>query len=157
MFNNKIKKYWNMYAKENDLNMNLPEAWMFGDGTKEMGDELGSLVVNGIKTGTCAAHCVYELEGEEIPKVGQYGIVLDGDNNPLAIIKYTKIDFIKMNEVSSDFARSEGEGDLSYDYWYREHVKFFTWELSQYGLTFTPDLLLVCQTFKVMDVYKDKI
>ncbi len=42
MFNNKIKKYWNMYAKENDLNMNLPEAWMFGDGTKEMGDELGS-------------------------------------------------------------------------------------------------------------------
>lgn len=62
-----------------------------------------------------------------------------------------------MNEVSSDFARSEGEGDLSYDYWYREHVKFFTWELSQYGLTFTPDLLLVCQTFKVMDVYKDKV
>lgn len=41
-----------------------------------MGDELGSLVVKGIKTGTYAAHCVYGLEGEEIQKVGQYDIVV---------------------------------------------------------------------------------
>ncbi len=153
----KIEEYWHMYAIENELNMSIPDAWMFGDGSKEMGDELGSLVVNGIKTGTCAAHRVYEFEGEEIPKVDQYDIVLDGENNPLAIIKYTKIDFVKMNDVTSDFARSEGEGDLSYDYWYRGHEKFFTWELNQHGLTFTPDLLLVCQTFKVMDYNKDRV
>ncbi|EON71440.1 ASCH domain-containing protein [Lysinibacillus sphaericus] len=152
----KIEEYWRKYASENDLNMSVPDAWMFGDGSKEMGDGLGSLVVNGIKTGTCAAHCVYELEEEEIQKVGQYDIVLDGDNNPLAVIKYTKVELVKMNEVTNDFARSEGEGDLSYDYWYREHVKFFTWELSQYGLPFTPDILLVCQTFKVMNIYKDE-
>lgn len=152
---NKVEEFWHSYTRENMLNMSVPEAWMFGDGSKEMGDELGSLVVSGMKTGTCAAHCIYELEDEEIPKEGQYDIVLDGDNNPLAIIKYTKIDFVKMNEVTRDFARSEGEGDLSYDYWYREHVKFFTWELSQHGLTFTPDLLLVCQTFKVVAVNKD--
>lgn len=152
---NKVEEFWHRYARENMLNMSVPEAWMFGDGSKEMGDVLGSLVVSGMKTGTCAAHCIYELEGEEIPKEGQYDIVLDGDNNPLAIIKYTKIDFVKMNEVTRDFARSEGEGDLSYDYWYREHVKFFTWELSEHGLTFTPDLLLVCQTFQVMAVNKD--
>ncbi|MGF9977031.1 ASCH domain-containing protein [Viridibacillus arvi] len=154
---NKIEEYWHIYAIENELNMSIPDAWMFGDGSKEMGDDLGCLVVKGLKTGTCAAHCVYDIEGEEIQKVGQYDIVLDGDNNPLAIIKYTNIDLLKMNEVTSDFARSEGEGDLSYDYWYSEHVKFFTWELSQYGLTFTPDILLVCQTFKVMDVYKDRV
>ncbi|WP_039042880.1 ASCH domain-containing protein [Sporosarcina sp. ZBG7A] len=152
---NKVEEFWHSYTRDNMLNMSVPEAWMFGDGSKEMGDELGSLVVSGMKTGTCAAHCIYELEDEEIPKEGQYDIVLDGDNNPLAIIKYTKIDFVKMNEVTRDFARSEGEGDLSYDYWYREHVKFFTWELSQHGLTFTPDLLLVCQTFEVVTVNKD--
>ena len=73
---NKIEEYWHMYTRENELNMSIPDAWMFGDGSKEMGDDLGSLVVKGIKTGTCAAHCVYELEGEEIPKVGQYDIVL---------------------------------------------------------------------------------
>lgn len=120
----------------------------------EMRDELRSLIVKGIKTGTYAAHCVYGLEGEEIQKFGQYDIVLAGDNTRLAIIKYTEIDFFKMNEVTSDFSRSEGTGDLSYDYWYSERVEFLTWELSPYGLTFAPDLLLICQTFRVMDVFE---
>ncbi|OTW81740.1 RNA-binding protein [Bacillus thuringiensis serovar cameroun] len=119
-----------------------------------MRDELRSLIVKGIKTGTHAADCVYGLEGEEIQKFGQYDIVLVGDNTRLAIIKYTEIDFLKMNEVTSDFSRSEGTGDLSYDYWYSERVEFLTWELSTYGLTFAPDLLLICQTFRVMDVFE---
>lgn len=146
----KIESYWNLYAKEHGLTLSIPPAWMFGDGSKEMGDELGSLVVQGIKTGTCAAHCIHELEGEPIPQVNDYAIILDGDNEPLAIIQYTNIDFVNMNEVTAEFARSEGEGDLSYDYWYREHVKFFTWELGLHGMTFTPELLLVCQTFQVV-------
>lgn len=127
---------------------------MFGDDSKEMRDELRSLIVKGIKTGTYAAHCVYGLEGEEIQKFGQYDIVLAGDNTRLAIIKYTEIDFLKMNEVTSDFSRSEVTGDLSYEYWYSERVEFLTWELSPYGLTFAPDLLLICQTFRVMDVFE---
>lgn len=127
---------------------------MFGDYSKEMRDELRSLIVKGIKTGTYAAHCVYRLEGEEIQKFGQYDIVLAGDNTRLAIIKYTEIDFLKMNEVTSDFSRSEGTGALSYDYWYSERVEFLTWELTPYRLTFAPDLLLISQTFRVMDVCK---
>ncbi|WIG34153.1 ASCH domain-containing protein [Bacillus toyonensis] len=147
-----------MRAQENELNISVIDAWMFGDGSKEMRDELRSLdVKKGIKTEIYAAHCVYGLEGEEIQKFGQYDIVLAGDNTRLAIIKYTEIDFLKMNEVTSDFSRSEGTGDLSYDYWYSERVEFLTWELSPYGLTFAPDLLLICQTFRVMDIYKDRV
>lgn len=144
-----------MRAQENELNISVLDAWMFGDGSKEMRDELRSLdVKKGIKTEIYAAHCVYGLEGEEIQKFGQYDIVLAGDNTRLAIIKYTEIDFLKMNEVTSDFSRSEGTGDLSYDYWYSERVEFLTWELSPYGLTFAPDLLLICQTFRVMDIFE---
>ncbi|OFC88508.1 hypothetical protein BACERE00198_05642 [Bacillus cereus] len=80
-----------------------------------------------------------------------------GDNTRLAIVKYTEIDFLKMNEVTSDFSRSESTGALSYDYWYSERVEFLTWELSPYGLTFAPDLLLISQTFRVMNVYKDRV
>jgi uncharacterized protein YhfF len=147
-----IEQYWNEYANKMNLSIETPAAWMFGDGSKEMGDELGQLVVKGLKTGTCSAHCVYELENEEPPKMGQYDIVLDGSNQPLAIIQYTKVELVKMNEVTPEFAKSEGEGDLSYQYWYEEHVKFFTWELGLYNLTFSDDLLLTCQTFKVVDI-----
>lgn len=147
-----IKQYWNTYASKANLNLETPEAWMFGDGSKEMGDELGQLVVKGLKTGTCSAHCIYEIENEPLPKIGQYDIVLDGSHQPLAIIQYTNVELVKMNEVTAEFAKSEGEGDLSYQYWYDAHVEFFTWVLEQYNLTFSDDLLLVCQTFKLVDI-----
>ncbi|WP_199897176.1 ASCH domain-containing protein [Paenilisteria weihenstephanensis] len=148
-----MEAYWESFAKKNGLDLECPAAWAFGDGA-EMADRLGALVVNGVKTATCAAHCVHEIEGEAIPQVGEYNIILDGKNEPLAIIRYTEVELVKMNEVSRDFARSEGEGDLSYEYWYEAHVNFFTWELGQYGREFTPDLLLVCQRFEVVDVFE---
>ncbi|MFS0870336.1 ASCH domain-containing protein [Paenibacillus xylanilyticus] len=153
MTTNITEQYWKLYAQKENLNLEVPAAWMFGDGSKEMGDELAKLVVDGIKTATCAAYCVYEFENEEPPKQGQYDIVLDGSNQPAAIIQYTNVELLKMNEVSADFAKNEGEGDLSYTYWYEEHVKFFTWELGLYNLTFSDDLMLVCQTFRVVDTF----
>lgn len=149
-----VEQYWRRFAQQNQLVSNTPDSWMFGDGTERMGNELGSLVVEGVKTGTCSSLQVYELEQESYPEVGQYDIVLDGKNRPLAIIQYTNIEIIPMNKVTEEFAKSEGEGDLSYSYWYAEHEKFFTWELGLYGLSFSPDMLLVCQNFKVVDIYE---
>lgn len=31
-----------------------------------------------------------------------------------------------MNGVTTNFTKSEGAGDFSYDYFYSEHVSFFT-------------------------------
>lgn len=123
---------------------------MFGDGSKELADELANLVLLGKKTGTCAAKDSYTFEKDDIPKVGQYDIVLAGDSQPAAIIKYTKVEEIPMDEVSEEFAISEGEGDLTYEYWYREHEKFFLNEFSKYGLKYNPKIILVCQTFEVV-------
>ncbi len=146
------KEYWQIFSQKHGLSKEVPAAWMFGDGSEKMGNELGQLVVQEIKTGTCAAKCVYDIEGEPFPNVGDYEIVLDGHNQPLAVIQYTKIAIIPMNEVTAEFAISEGEGDLSYAYWYNEHERFFRWELSQYGLNFSPTMELVCQSFQVVDI-----
>ncbi|RDX01392.1 ASCH domain-containing protein [Listeria kieliensis] len=155
--NREIENYWLKYASEHNLNLQVPDYWMFGDGSKKMGDELADLVLAGKKTGTCAAKVVYDLENEVMPTVGQYDIVLNGDEFPVAIIKYTAVEEVPMNEVSEAFALSEGEGDLTYNYWYTEHEKFFTWELKQYGMTFRPDLILVCQTFEVVDANSNRL
>ena len=61
-----------------------------------------------------------------------------------------------MNKVSESFAQAEGEGDLTLDYWYEEHARFFKEELSPYQLQFYPDMLLVCQSFEVVDLYTEK-
>lgn len=57
-----------------------------------------------------------------------------------------------MNRISEEFAYAEGEGDRSHDYWKKKHIHFFTNELSNVGLEFKEDLLLVCERFEVIDV-----
>lgn len=145
-----IEKYWHKYTEENHLTLETPDFWMFGDGSKELADELANLVLLGKKTGTCATKESYIVEKENVPEVGQHDIILNGDSKPVAIIKYTKIQEIPMNQVSEEFAISEGEGDLSYDYWYKEHEKFFINEFKNYRLNYTPEIMLICQTFEVV-------
>ena len=43
-----------------------------------------------------------------------------------------------MNKVSESFAQAEGEGDLTLDYWYEEHARFFKEELSPISYNFIP-------------------
>ena len=147
-----VKTYWEQFQKKHKLSQSQPEAWMFGDGSEAMGNDLGELVVQGVKRATCSAKCLHDIDGEDLPAVGQYGIILNGKSEPLCIIQFTKVSITPMNEVTEAFAALEGEGDLSYEYWYNEHERFFRKELSSYNIEFAIDMDLVCQEFKVVDV-----
>ena len=147
-----VKTYWEQFQKKHKLSQSQPEAWMFGDGSEAMGNDLGALVVQGVKRATCSAKCLHDIDGEDLPAVGQYGIILNCKSEPLCIIQFTKVSITPMNEVTEAFAALEGEGDLSYEYWYNEHERFFRKELSSYNIDFSFDIDLVCQEFKVVDV-----
>lgn len=157
MNSEKITDYWQRFSTKHHLDLAQPNAWMFGSGTESTGNELGKLVVDGIKTATCSAHLLYELENEPLPKVGQYDILLNGKNEPLAIIRNVSVEVKKMSEVTHDFSRLEGEGDLSHEYWYDVHQLFFTELLAEFGKEFSSDMLLVCEIFEVLDTYEQKL
>ena len=59
------------------------EAWAFG----EAPDQLAELVRRGVKTATCSAALLYELEQEEYPKEGDYSVILDSTGNAVCIIR----------------------------------------------------------------------
>lgn len=125
------------------------EGW--GD-SPEMADELGELIVRGIKTATCSALWEWEAEGNPVPQPGQLTVVLNGLEEPLGIVETTEITIRKYNEVDSDFAQAEGEGDFSLDYWREAHRKYFTRTLQKIGREFSEDMPLVCERFQV--IYK---
>lgn len=108
--------------------------------------------MDGIKTATCSGLVFYEMENEPLPSVGDYSIILNSRDEPLAIIQTIDVNIMPMNEVPEDFAFAEGEGDRTYQYWKETHKKFFTEELSKAGLEFSEDMLLVCERFKLVDV-----
>ena len=137
--------YWDEFWK-NAEKPALVSAWMFG----VFPDELAQLVIDEKKTATCSGHIFYELDNERLPEVDEYSIILNGQEEPVAIIKIVDVSIMPMNEVSEEFAVAEGEGP--YEDWKSGHVEFFTSELQEVGLEFSEDMLLVCERFKLIDV-----
>ena len=127
----------------------IAEGW--GD-SPEMADELGELIARGIKTATCSALWEWEAEGNPIPQKGQITVVVNGEGHPLCIVETTEVTIRQYNEVDSDFAQAEGEGDFSLDYWREAHRNFFSRTLPKIGREFKEDMPLVCERFQV--IYK---
>ena len=122
------------------------EAWAFGDDP----DTLAELVRTGVKTATASAYPFYELEGEDLPKAGEYSVILDTKDEAVCIIRTTKVYVTSYREVTAEQAWKEGEGDRSLSYWRRVHEAFFRKELEEAGLTFTEDMGVVCEEFEVV-------
>ena len=122
------------------------EAWAFGDDP----DTLAELVRTGVKTATASAYPFYELEGEALPKAGEYSVILDTKDEAVCIIRTTKVYVTPYREVTAEQAWKEGEGDRSLDYWRRVHEAFFRKELEAVGLIFTEDMGVVCEEFEVV-------
>lgn len=127
----------------------ISEGW--GDGP-EMADELGALIAAGTKTATCSALWEWEVEGESLPQPGTVTVVVDGRGKPLCIVETVEVAARKYSEVDADFAREEGEGDLSLDYWRDAHRRFFSRFLPRIGREFNEEMPLVCERFRL--IYK---
>jgi uncharacterized protein YhfF len=113
-----------------------------------MADELGGLIVQGTKTGTCSSLWEWEAEGNSIPEQGLVTIVLDGRGEPLCIVQSIEVFICNYNEVDADFARAEGEGDLSLEYWREAHKNFFSRTLPKIGKEFSEEMPLACERLK---------
>jgi uncharacterized protein YhfF len=127
----------------------VAEGW--GDGPA-MADELGALIAQGTKTGTCSALWEWEIEGNPIPHVGWITIALDGRGEPLCIVETVEVTIRKYHEVDAEFARAEGEGDLSLTYWQEAHRSFSSRTLPKIGKEFSEEMPLVCERFTM--IYK---
>jgi uncharacterized protein YhfF len=125
------------------------EGW--GD-SPEMADELGALIAEGTKTATCSSVWEWEAEGNPLPAEDLLTIVLDGRGEPLCIVETIETIVLPYNQVTEDFARDEGEGDLSLEYWREAHRNFFSRALHKIGREFSEDMPLLCERFRV--IYK---
>ena len=139
---------WNQYKEINPLAGPEPEAWAFGAAP----DLLAELVAKGVKTATASAYDEYVHYEEELPKVGDLDMVLDGQGQAVAIIETTKVTVIPFRDVSADHAYKEGEGDRSLTYWRQVHEELFTKWLADIGITFSPESKVVLEEFQL--VYK---
>lgn len=123
-------------------------SWHFCDNEEDAND-LVDLVLCQTKRATASLYLAYEYENEEVPKVGNTSIITDWCGIAKCIIETIKIDIVPYNEVSEEFAATEGEGDKSLDDWRRAHWSYFSREMEVMGKRPTEEMLVVCEEFKV--------
>ena len=122
------------------------EAWAYGAEP----DTLAELTRTGVKTATASAGPLYELEGEPLPRVGEYSVILNSRDEAVCVIRTTHVYTVPFGQVSEEQAFREGEGDRSLEYWRNVHEAFFRAELAEAGLEFSPDMPVVCEEFEVV-------
>lgn len=130
-----------------DLLKKYPEAqaWSLGD-SSELTNTLAELIKHGIKTASCCSLASYQ-EDKFPPRVGSCNIILNSQGLPVCVIRITSLSLVRFYEITDEFARKEGEGDLSLEYWRIEHKRFF----SESG-TYSEDMELVAEEFELVEV-----
>lgn len=128
-------------ASEGEADWSGLERFSFGDGP-QLADELLALVLSGRKTATCWS----ASEGQQTA-VGQRWVVCDGTGEPRAVLETVSLEQRIFEQVDAGFARKEGEGDLTLDWWRKAHQDYF----ARNG-GFAPSMTVWCEEFKLVSV-----
>lgn len=113
-------------------------------------DELAALVRDGQKRGTTHMRLEFEHRGIPLREVGHCWIVTGAAGNPYCVVRITKIAIVPYEEVELEFAASEGEGDLSLEYWHGAHRGYFQEQCDKWGYDWHEDTPVVCESFEVI-------
>lgn len=149
-FNKEIQEYWDQFEttlKDFDHSTHI-EASIAGD--VKIADKLLSLFISGKKTAGSSLVKDYKLSNDDLPKVGNYWIVLDSKEKPRVILKTIKVNFFIFKDINSSTAKAEGEGDLSPEYWTKAHTKFFTPYLEDWDITDLSKEEVVTEFFEIV-------
>lgn len=147
----KIKEFWQVFCQKRGINPQCHvEVYAFGMDARQA-DDLATLVNQGIKTATTSAYDIYAPE-ERFPQVGDYNIILDGQDQPVCVTCTVVTETVAYANISAEHAYHEGEGDRSLAYWKAVHEEFFQEEYAQAGQVFDPQTArCYCEVFEKIE------
>ena len=148
---------WSLTAEDaidrfvRESGLDIPEYDAYYYGYPEAADEILAALLRGDKRATTGLKCLYEIENEPLPQVGQYSVILDSKGLPHCITRIINIEITKFRDISEEYAFIEGEGDKSLKYWKDAHREVFTRECREgAGIEFNEDMECVCEYFEVV-------
>jgi sugar transferase EpsL len=146
-----VTRFWQAFLQHNPhITPDTPyETWHFGD-HRELANELYPLVLAGKKNATAGLVWECEFDGEALPQPGGFSVITDFDGHPQCIIQTTDVRVLPFDEVDTQFAADEGEGDLSLDYWRQAHWRAFSRSCTRIGRQPEPKMPVVCERFRLL-------
>ena len=147
----RARAFWDGFESVtgSDASGRFYESFHFGD-SESLANELAALVVAGAKRATASLLWSYEADGKPMPKPGDLSIVEQWSGEPVCVIETTAVAVLPFEQVGSEFAATEGEGDGSLEHWRSGHWAYFGRECARLGKKPSASMLVVCESFKVV-------
>ena len=141
-----INTFWeNFLLKTNrDKDIKYIDSFHF-ELTKRWADELLRLVLQGKNKQHLVVYWPIKLEEIEF----LISIVTDWEGIPKCVIETTNVMIIPFKEITFDICKLEGEDD-NLESWREGHISFFSREGKELGYTFTEDMPVIFENFKMV-------
>lgn len=111
-------------------------------------NKCAELVKKGTKRATSDSLLGLQYRKETLPKIGDFIVVTDWEGKAQCIVRLTKVSFKPYFSINQEYAKLEGEGDKSLEYWKRVHWDYYTRELEPFGRVPRDSMIIVCQEFE---------
>jgi uncharacterized protein YhfF len=112
----------------------------------ELRRKLAAAVLSGEKTATAGLRSDFAPHtDEQLPSVGDRFVLLDFDNEPVAVVETTEVRVVRAADVDLAFAVDEGEGFETVADWRRAHEEFW----AEHEID--DDTLIVAERFRLAE------
>ncbi|MDD4974588.1 MAG: GNAT family N-acetyltransferase [Bacteriovorax sp.] len=156
-FNNIAKDFWNTYLSQlpegqlHTISVNNPlfvESSFAGNAL--ITDELIQLIIEGKKFAGSSLVQDFKTVGDPLPRVGNFWIALDKNEEPKCILKTVRTEINKFNNITEEITKAEGEGDCTIRYWKQVHQEIYTPFLEQWGIEDLNETEVITEFFEVV-------
>jgi len=119
-------------------------------------DSLVAAILAGEKTSTTSLLIEYEHDDEPFPEVGQRSVVVDSDDEPVAVIETTDVRVLRLGDIDLAHAIDEGEGYQTVAAWRAGHERFWhsaemRGHLGDPSFAVDDDTLAVAERFRLVE------
>lgn len=145
------RSFWQDYLNYSGAEVEEPVAIIAEmAGNAAIADQLLSLYLEGKKTAASGLVADYQHEGDPLPAIGDYWLILDSQGQPRCLVRTIAVETFAFADVPERVARAEGEGDLSLEYWRKGHREFFQPYLAKLGISDLDTAEVVVEHFNVL-------
>lgn len=89
-------------------------------------DRIVRAIRAGEMTATSSLEQEYAAVLDPLPAVGERGVVIDSQGEPVCVIETTAVEVVALRDVPLAHAVAEGEGYASLEEWREGHMRFWT-------------------------------
>ena len=149
MDNASARNMWGDYLEEHleDAFHEAPKTIHFCNNEQDA-NECAKLVLQGKKRATSDSLLGLQYRKERLPKIGDFMVITDWEGTAQCIVEITKVQLKPFFSIDAEYARIEGEGDQSLEYWKEIHWNYFEKELAEYERLPRESMIVVCQEFE---------